>query len=178
VIVVADSRNYGCEVRIIDRRKEPRYRATDPGNLCLGLVALLLVIRVRKKPMFEVLLDVVKLKDVLSPRRDFLGVELLSKFGYARDVPTCCHVIHAVEPNPSRGLIVFTHLLTSLHLAISRSPNNVIMTHGYDSRRPAQAASPQERCGYVCFAQHQGLPHTPASSWCPHGVPKERARDS
>jgi hypothetical protein len=110
VIAAADTSHCGWEVCTVDRRTAlPRYRATHLGNLCLGLVALLLVVGVRKEPIFEVLLDVVKLKDVLSPRRDFLGVELVSKFGYARDLPNCGHVIYAVEPNTSRGQVVFTH---------------------------------------------------------------------
>ena len=85
-------------------------------TVALSEVALRGRVGVGQEAVLDVLLHIVQFDDVLRCRRTVGSIELLDDPGHALHVRSRRQVMSAEEPDPSNGLVLIAHHLTSLVL--------------------------------------------------------------
>ena len=138
VIAAADTSHCGWEVCTVDRRTAlPRYASGEsvpwPGRAAPGC---------RRSEGTHIRGTAGRCEAQGCPQSASglswgrTGQQVRLRAGLAKLWP--CHLRRRTEHVARPGRL-HSLLLTSLHFATSGGPNNVIMTHGYDRSRPAQA---------------------------------------
>lgn len=116
MIFVVDVTDGNREDGFVNRGEVARDCASELRDPRTRSVSLLLAVARWEESVFEVLLHIVKFKDVRCAYRRRVWVEPLNELGNPREVPPRCHVVHSVEPHAAnfRNLIAHSYLFPSL----------------------------------------------------------------